>query len=208
MQYVMLPPPSDTKKYVITVVISVVLSVVCVYLGILFTTEEATPPIVAPEKKAAAYDGRNANEIGMVAYYAANKPPPNWLECNGDTYVISSYPALFKVIGDTYDYGKERDNPFDTFVVPDLRGQFIRGFDPTGTVDVDRARGGFGSLQGHMFQSHAHGGVMRHPGGQVEQDQEGRPEGPKTDYNRNTDASGGSETRPRNVALLPCIRYQ
>ena len=59
-----------------------------------------------------------------------------------------------------------------------------------------------------MFAIYTHGEVMCWPGGRVEQEQGGKPEGPKTNYSQHTDAAGCNETRPKNIALLPCIRFR
>jgi microcystin-dependent protein len=165
-------------------------------------TRDANRPAGSIQLDMLAYDGGNVNEIGIVAFYAVNKPPANWLACDGAVYQINLYQPLYNVIGNLYGGAAG-----STFAVPDLRGVFIRGFDPTGTTDVDRQKGGFGARQGHMFQSHNHGGVMRHPGGMVEQEQDGGPNN-RSNYNQGTDHAGGSETRPVNIALLPCIRFR
>ena len=49
--------------------------------------------------------------------------PTGYLLCNGDTYSSATYPALFAVLGTT--------------TLPDFRGKFARGFDPTNTYDPD-----------------------------------------------------------------------
>ena len=165
-------------------------------------TRDTNRPAGSVQLDMLAYDGGNVNEIDMVAFYAVNKPPANWLACDGATYAINVYTSLYNVIGNLYGGASG-----STFAVPDIRGVFIRGFDPTGTTDVDRQKGGFGARQGHMFASHNHGGVMRWPGGQVEQNQSGGPED-RSNVNQGTDAAGGSETRPVNIALLPCIRFR
>jgi hypothetical protein len=44
--------------------------------------------------------------------------------------------------------------------------------------------------------SHSHGGVMRWPGGQVEQNQDGSPDD-RSNVNQPTDSTGGSQ--PHNI---------
>ena len=140
---------------------------------------------------------------GTIFTFAMTKAPAGYLACDGSIKNIIDYPDLFLAIGATFNYGI--NTPLQ-FMLPDFRGKFIRGFDPTGSFDVDRRGGGFGSYQNDEFLSHSHGGVMRWPGGGPEQEQDGSPDN-RSNYNQQTNAAGGSETRPKNIALLICIKY-
>lgn len=86
-----------------------------------------------------------------------------------------------------------------TFNVPDLRGEFVRGWDNSRGIDANRA---FGISQADELKSHVHSigysGTGLGAGGNTGLVQTG-----STD----TAATGGAETRPRNVALLACIKY-
>jgi phage-related tail fiber protein len=88
-----------------------------------------------------------------------------------------------------------------TFNVPDLRGEFLRGWDDSRAIDASRS---FGSLQLDDFKTHVHQEIGTNSGatgsGSV------GISGPGYS-GTNTAATGGTETRPRNVALLACIRY-
>lgn len=90
-----------------------------------------------------------------------------------------------------------------TFNLPDLRGEFIRGWDDSRAVDASRA---FGSAQAADIGPHSHAMPWRASGstyggtGSSFTAVENAPGG--TTYN-----SSGTETRPRNVALLACIKY-
>ena len=90
-----------------------------------------------------------------------------------------------------------------TFNVPDLRGEFIRGFDDGRAVDVSRV---LGSTQADEFKSHIHTSFAT----AADQFGSGGITGGSTngiDGSSGTSATGGAETRPRNVALLYCIKY-
>tara|TARA_S200000501_G_scaffold268156_1_gene251891 strand:- start:1720 stop:2544 length:825 start_codon:yes stop_codon:yes gene_type:complete len=76
---------------------------------------------------------------GMIAPFAMSSPPTGWLECNGATISRSTYATLFAAIGTTYGAG----DGSSTFVLPDLRATFIRGFDNSRGVDSGRAFGSF-----------------------------------------------------------------
>jgi microcystin-dependent protein len=68
--------------------------------------------------------------IGTVAYFACSSPPIGWLECNGAVLNRSDYIELFSEIGTTYGYTNS-----DNFILPDLRGEFIRCWDNGRGVD-------------------------------------------------------------------------
>jgi microcystin-dependent protein len=134
---------------------------------------------------------------GSVISYAASTAPTGWLKANGAAISRTTYSVLFAAIGTTYGAG----DGSTTFNIPELRGEFIRGLDDGRGVDTGRA---LGSYQADSFASHTHGldiytlGSMGLAGG-----------GDSSVYrgSANTYAVGGSETRPRNVALLACIKY-
>jgi microcystin-dependent protein len=141
---------------------------------------------------------------GAVMHYAMQTPPDGWLICNGGAVSRLTYPALFAAIGTSYGAG----DGATTFKLPDLRGEFIRGWDGGRGVDGGRA---FGTLQNDAFRSHNHRLLVAgYPGfnGTV-------PVEPMMVENytnssqtyQQIEATGGTETRPRNVALLPCIKY-
>jgi len=176
-------------------------------------------------KNTLTIEGSNAGDsvpIGTIIFFADSTPPAGWFECNGQSLSKANYLDLFNVID--YTYGGSGN----TFNLPDLRGQFVRGWDHGLGVDSGRS---FGSKQNDQFQKFdlsAETGVV--PGSAVNivmQLQNGRGyntgstggNGIFTDgdgwsttpssYTKVTpvNANVGSETRPKNVALLPCIKY-
>lgn len=56
--------------------------------------------------------------------------------CDGRTLTIADYPKLYSYIGTRYSDGTQTALQFR---IPDLRGSFLRGADPSATVDVDAA---------------------------------------------------------------------
>jgi hypothetical protein len=93
---------------------------------------------------------------------------------------------------------------------PDLRGTFVRGYDPAGVRDPDGTTRAVGSQQNMSIQSHVHwgGAFHRHAPSphypRAEQNQSGRPE--DYSYFGDTGSAGGAETRPHNVSLLYCVK--
>lgn len=163
--------------------------------------------------------------VGQISYFAFNflasdpDPPPRYLICNGLAVSRTTYSNLFNVIGITFGPG----NGTSTFNIPDLRGMFIRGYDPTGTIDKDRNGTGFGNTQqdaliAFSYSAGLEGGSINvggSSGGGITQN--GGPVwgGGRFSFDsRNFNVSGSgdriktsTETRPKNVALLACIRY-
>ena len=86
---------------------------------------------------------------GAVFCMAVATIPSGYLECNGQTVNRTSYAALFAVIGTQYGAG----NGSTTFEVPDLRGEFIRGFDNGKGTDSGRS---IGTAQAAAFGQHQH----------------------------------------------------
>jgi len=101
------------------------------------------------------YNGSSWGEIangvpaGAVFAHASNTPPSGFLECNGAAVSRSTYASLFATIGTTHGSG----DGSSTFNLPDLRGQFIRGFDNGRGVDSGR---GFASSQSDQNKTHDH----------------------------------------------------
>ncbi len=65
--------------------------------------------------------------VGVPLPYPHRYTPPGYLTCNGQTFDKSLYPKL----AEAYPAGR----------VPDLRGEFIRGWDDSRGVDPGRVRG-------------------------------------------------------------------
>ena len=141
--------------------------------------------------------------IGAVFHFAASTAPIGYLKCNGDTVtdgvgtvqsVTANFSALYAVLSSTYGApGK----------LPDLRGEFIRGWDDARGVDGGRT---FGSAQGNAFASHTHTYTATGASGNSVT---GGPT-PINDGGQtlNTGAQGAAaETRPRNIALLAIIKF-
>lgn len=134
--------------------------------------------------------------VGAVAYFAQDVPPFGWLKANGAAVSRTVYANLFAAIGERYGRGDGRT----TFNLPDLRGEFIRSWDDGREIDRNRV---LGSWQADEFRSHSHGiGVNR----MSDTDRGSNPSTVSVDTVGQTDPAGGIETRPRNIALLACIK--
>lgn len=138
--------------------------------------------------------------VASVSGFARNTPPTGWLKANGAAVSRTTYAALFGAIGTTFGSG----NGSTTFNLPDLRGEFVRGWiDDRAGFESGRV---YGSAQADELKSHVHAvkknNLPRGTGANFfAMDDAG------VDGTENTEMTGGTETRPRNVALLYCIKY-
>lgn len=138
-----------------------------------------------------------ANPAGEVAPFTMQTAPSGWLVCNGAAVSRTTYARLFAAIGTRFGAG----NGTTTFNVPNLLGEFVRGWDGGRGVDIGR---GFGTFQADEIRQHAHNGV---PFYSPDTDRGiGNASMFSLDDVGITGYTGGAETRPRNVALLYCIR--
>jgi len=121
--------------------------------------------------------------VGSVIHLTSTVVPKGWLFCDGSIVSKDKYKNLYEVVGTIY--GECEDEKM--FKLPDLRGEFIRGYDADRGLDSGRV---FGSEQEDALQNHSHGGVIS-----------------RTMASEVPPARVADETRPHNVALLPCIKY-
>lgn len=75
--------------------------------------------------------------VGSIMAIAHNGVPDlGWLKCNGSVLLRASYARLFAKISTTWNSSGEATTQFR---LPDLRGEFLRGFDDARGVDSGRA---------------------------------------------------------------------
>ena len=147
--------------------------------------------------------------VGMVAFFGHGAAPTGWLKANGAAVSRTAYASLFSVITTTYGVG----DGATTFNLPDLRGEFPRGWDDGRGIDSGRA---LGSAQGQQARDHSHrpwSGVTNHSqqvaaGSSYFALTIGSVQNVDTSPASTLDAPNfGNETRPRNIALLACIKF-
>ena len=155
------------------------------------------------------------NPAGTVIYSASSTVPAGYIKANGASLNKTTYANLFAAIG--YTYG----GTGSSFNAPDLRGEFIRGWDDGRGVDSGR---GFGSNQSDSTalpnnpfgtsnpgsHTHYYNTNQGTGGGQGGGGADTGSRGDNTGHNgahTHTINGGDPETRPRNVALLALIKY-
>ncbi|HAK3067677.1 TPA: phage tail protein [Salmonella enterica] len=152
----------------------------------------------------------SALPVGVPVPWPSATPPTGWLKCNGAAFSSEMYPKLAKA----YPANK----------LPDLRGEFIRGWDDGRGIDAARA---LLSIQNGMLEKHRHI-VVANDGYDTKDEWELATIFKKTyTQGRGLDATntggsltpsptlhsrgsigntGGSETRPRNIAFNYIVR--
>ena len=159
---------------------------------------------------------------GLVGHFARSTAPAGWLKANGAAVSREAYADLFAAIGIAFGSG----DGFTTFNLPDLRGEFVRGLDDGRGIDLGRGIGtwqaGQNEAHGHTGStssagSHSHnyfevdtaGGIGLAAGSNYQDRATVKATGPAGAHSHSVNISqaGGNEARPRNVALLACVKY-
>ncbi|SQS52203.1 variable tail fiber protein [Escherichia coli] len=159
----------------------------------------------------------SALPVGVIVPWPSATPPTGWLKCNGAVFSSVEYPKLAKA--------------YPTNKLPDLRGEFIRGWDDGRGIDAERT---LLSIQNGGVELHTHQGqifrvsdyrtkeipaseVMGRgyiasltPGADspLDFDDYSVSSNPNGYFvgNQRTTAYGTNETRPRNIAFNYIVR--
>lgn len=137
---------------------------------------------------------------GAVMPFAMNSVPAGWLAANGTAVSRTTYATLFAAIGTLYGTG----NGSTTFTLPDLRGYFVRG---AGTNTDGSASGSFGAKQADEFKSHSHTYTQPKTPGSYYDNNNDEVGVKELTTNAASGLTGGTETRPKNIAMLYCIKF-
>ena len=156
----------------------------------------------------------SALPVGVPIPWPSATPPKGWLKCNGAAFTASQYPQLALA--------------YPVMRLPDLRGEFLRGWDDGRGVDTGRA---LLSSQSHAFTDHRHalslwtGSALSKSATEPQKysPQASRGDGGSMDESVNTGGALGfsnltnevassyktyasNETRPRNIAFNYIVR--
>ncbi|MCQ9590264.1 phage tail-collar fiber domain-containing protein [Escherichia coli] len=152
----------------------------------------------------------SALPVGVPVPWPSATPPTGWLKCNGAAFSAEEYPELAKA--------------YPTNKLPDLRGEFIRGWDDGRGIDAGRV---LLSIQTGMLEKHRHI-VVANDGYDSKEEWElatifrrAYTQGkgldaadaggtlipsPTLHTRGSVGNTGGSETRPRNIAFNFIVR--
>jgi len=163
---------------------------------------------------------KSAHPVGAIIPFPKAEVPAGYLELNGSVQSIAAYPDLAAYLGTTFNKG---DEGAGNFRLPESRGEFLRGWDHGRGLDPGRAIGSIqlDSLQGFRMET------MRTKNGAAWGNDDngagdlafGPPLGSVAPSTRPRNLTGafvsdgvngvprvGSETRPRNLAVMWCIK--
>lgn len=162
---------------------------------------------------------------GAYGLFFMATAPSGWLKANGQAVSRTTYAALFAAIGTAYGAG----DGSTTFNLPDMRGEFARAWDDSRGVDAGRA---IGTSQAAAMLNHTHTGTTSADGAHNHNATIASGAGATATFQTTSgtattnssliaatgththtvttgdpSAGGGTETRPRNIALLACIKH-
>lgn len=151
------------------------------------------------------------NPVGSIIMYPAATSPTGYLPCDGSAFSATAYPQLRNLLG--------------RVTTPDMRGLFVRGYDPGAVNDPDAAGRGIGSAQGDAIRNiwgysgeHATntyyaqdtGGAIYSANNRLRinsLDGTVRELGFRTYFDASRVVPTANENRPKNINLLYCIKH-
>jgi microcystin-dependent protein len=161
--------------------------------------------------------------VGTVSYFLRTTAPNGWLELDGSLRSRTDYDTLWSfaktssnIVSDSnwftlsalgsFSYGDGNVNTGTTFRLPNLKGSFIRGFGTQDTLAPYLSSGDFGRYQKDTLGPHTHAiSLGTGTGGQTRVTSLTSYQAGTPTTGLITDTTPLIETRPRNIALLPCI---
>ncbi|KIP96923.1 phage tail protein [Pseudomonas sp. HN2] len=155
---------------------------------------------------------KSAVPVGAVLAFPTGIVAPGYLELDGSVQSVAAYPDLAAYLGTKFNKG---DEGAGNFRLPDSRGEFLRGWDHGRGVDSNRDLGSYqidtlqnvtGVFDGYLDITSASGAFER-----SNLNTAPNPVSQKNAYHAVTfDASRvartSAETRPRNIAVIWCIK--
>ena len=73
-------------------------------------------------------ENTDGGDIGLIQLWSGSGVPEGYVLCDGSQVSIAEYPELYKAIGDKYNTASTKAGYIS---VPDLRGRFVVGYDPS-----------------------------------------------------------------------------
>ena len=156
----------------------------------------ATPSMPLVSLKAVGFGG-SGGALGSIQVYPGQVAPSGWRICDGSSLSKNNYSGLYNALGGSSSpYGSD-DGFASTFKLPDLRGLFVRGYGSNGTNPA--TSGAFAQYQSDELKSHTH--TYQYPGNDSFTGSKFNSAKYDSPGIRTTTATGGDETRPKNIAL-------
>ncbi|MBX9873343.1 MAG: tail fiber protein [Beijerinckiaceae bacterium] len=171
---------------------------------------------------ATPWDGSNVEMTGALWFFARSSAPAGWLKANGAAVSVATYAALDSAIycgnannaaaawgyrcTDPLNPSTTRSTTGTHIVLPNPPGEFIRAWDDGRGVDSGRS---LWAAQVHAIQDHTHQLTGYAPAGSFAQTGASIALSNVGNLSTSGMMSGNiaTETRPRNLAMLACIKY-
>ncbi|MBN3237658.1 tail fiber protein [Pectobacterium versatile] len=138
---------------------------------------------------AASINAISINDLsGIPLPFPGAVAPAGWLKCNGQQFDTAQFPVL--------------SSRYPSGFLPDLRGEFVRGWDDGRGVNTGR---GLLTPELDMFASHAHS-ITAGTSNNMTGTHMISSSGVSSEQVGATNSTGGTETRPRNIAFNYIVR--
>lgn len=165
---------------------------------------------------------KSAVPVGAVLAFPTGIVAPGYLELDGSVQSIATYPDLAAFLGITYNKG---DEGAGNFRLPEARGEFLRGWDHGRGVDAGRLIGSWQKGSEHIFDTGTSVANVSDRNSvtsvvtalsNMGYDTVNAADYPGAEYTvstpntsapvSNTDQTAFGATRPRNLAVMWCIK--
>ncbi|MBA8064919.1 phage tail protein [Citrobacter freundii] len=148
----------------------------------------------------------SALPVGVPVPWPTAIPPEGWLKCNGASFISSQYPKLAQV--------------YPSLKLPDLRSEFIRGWDDGRGVDAGRqvltsqtdamqpiiGSIGYGTNGMFTYADGAFTGINRESGDGIVTQATSISQYKQAHLDSSTITRTAAETRPRNISFNYIVR--
>lgn len=141
--------------------------------------------------------------VGTCQWWAGNTPPKGAVVLDGSSLLKEDYEAAYNIVGDAYAIANGIVPDSAYFIVPDCRSRYIRGYDYGAGLS---SYAEFMKKYDDMFKSHTHeqrGEIGRDVGDGSSDNM--AMNGAVQDIGVPTGATGGAETMPKTLVMLPIL---
>lgn len=154
----------------------------------------------------------SALPVGSIVAFPVDTPPPGFLELDNSVKSSATYPDLSAYLAGRFNKG---DEGAGNFRLPEARGEFLRGWDHGRGVDPGRLEGSYqldalqhmsGGFDGNIDVKTATGVFTAQNNGLVSSNNGTSTGNHGVVFNAANVARTANETRPRNLAVMWCIK--
>lgn len=154
----------------------------------------------------------SALPVGSIVAFPVDAPPPGFLELDNSVKSSATYPDLSAYLGGKFNKG---DEGVGNFRLPEARGEFLRGWDHGRGVDSNRGVGSYqtdtlqnitGVFDGYLDITSASGVFEKSNLNTAPNPISQRNAYHAVTFDASRVARTSTETRPRNIAVMWCIK--